>query len=311
GSTLTYALGRRGQVSAKGLLTGEAVGFYGTGEGTPAVEVADATAHGGSYVRDSANNSLAWAPRVVSPQVGDALGVYHLLARLRTQDVSATAVNVRIKADEDLDPWYTDVGTAKSVGTYFGPYVQPFAAGNTWTVVDAGQVSIPPFAAGALSDPAQLYVVPRPEIVGSGVTTYEADADWQMLLPVDGSLLLGVVNNPSNSVGAVTGQWLWVYLDGLLLNRAGAGDGPSWSYSLEGSSTPNPGHGGGGPGTQGTGAINVNSAADAALTLDPSLQLSGQVGGVNQIAAVVYDQNAAVLGLYAEVQYSPLYLYPR
>jgi hypothetical protein len=41
------------------------------------------------------------------------------------------------------------------------------------------------------------------------------------------------------------------------------------------------------------------------------LQISGQVGGINQVAAVVYDQNAAVLPLYAEMQYSPLYLYPR
>jgi hypothetical protein len=135
-----------------------------------------------------------------------------------------------------------------------------------------------------------------------------------MLLPVDGSLVLGVVNNPGNGPAAVSGQWLWVYLDGLLSNRAGAGDGPAWSYSLEALPLANPGHGGGGPGTQSTGSINVNSAADGALLLDPSLTLSGPgaaFGGINQMAAVVYDQNAAVLPLYAEVQYSPLYLYPR
>jgi hypothetical protein len=106
----------------------------------------------------------------------------------------------------------------------------------------------------------------------------------------------------------------------LLLNRAGVGDTAATTYSLETTPQANPAHGGGGPGTQGTGVINVNSGADPALTLDPTLgvaAISNAVGtaaggvGVNQLAGYVADGVGAVLPLHAEVSYSPLYLYPR
>lgn len=92
---------------------------------------------------------------------------------------------------------------------------------------------------------------------------------WQCLLPVDGSLLLGVTNNPSNASGAVTASWLWHYIDGLLTTRGGPGDGPASTYSVETAAQPSVAHSGGGPGTQSTGAINVNLGADPYLTLDP------------------------------------------
>ncbi|HEX5571941.1 MAG TPA: hypothetical protein VFX31_11160, partial [Ktedonobacterales bacterium] len=114
--------------------------------------------------------------------------------------------------------------------------------------------------------------------------------------------------------------WLWVYQDGLLLNRAALGDAAAATYSLESAPLPNPGHAGGGPGTSATGAINVNSGADPALILDPTLSVAAVANatgtaaggsGVNQLAGYVADNAGAVLPLYAEVQYSPLYLYPR
>ncbi len=70
--------------------------------------------------------------------------------------------------------------------------------------------------------------------------------------------MYGVLNNPSNASAAIFAQYVWAYIDGLLVNRAG-----------------------GGPGTANTGVVNVNSGADPYLTVDPTLELSGQ-GGVNQ-----------------------------
>jgi hypothetical protein len=135
-------------------------------------------------------------------------------------------------------------------------------------------------------------------------------------LPIDGSLLVGLVNNPSNGGITVAGQWLWTYLDGLLVNRAAVGDAASATYSVESAPLPNPARGAGGPGTSTTGVINVNRAADPYLILDPAVSLAAATSaaggsGVNQLAGYVADQAGAVLPLHVELQYSPLYLYPR
>jgi hypothetical protein len=150
-----------------------------------------------------------------------------------------------------------------------------------------------------------------------------ARCNAQLLLPIDGSLVMGLLNNPSNAPFSVSNQWLWVYHDGLLLNRSAVGDAAASTYSLESAPLPHPQAAGGGPGTSSSGVINVNSGADPALLLDPTLALaaisiaSGAVAnaaggsGVNQLAGVVTDNAGAVLPLHAEVVYSPLYLYPR
>lgn len=57
--------------------------------------------------------------------------------------------------------------------------------------------------------------------------------------------------------------------------------------------------------------MNVNSGADPALLLDPTLNGANGIDGVNQLVAVVSDQAGEVLPLFAEVVYSPLYLEPR
>jgi hypothetical protein len=56
--------------------------------------------------------------------------------------------------------------------------------------------------------------------------------------------------------------------------------------------------------------VNVNSAADPYLTLDPMLG-AWNGAGVNQAVAVIADEQATVLPLQIEVLYSPLYLEPR
>jgi len=123
-----------------------------------------------------------------------------------------------------------------------------------------------------------------------------------MLLPVDGSVLVGVLNNAANATFDVSNRWLWWYLDGL-------GERAAWSFSVEAAPLPAPAHAGGGPGTQGTGAISVNPAADARLILDPGQQINGV--SINQCAAYMTDGAGGVLPLHAEITYTPLYLYPR
>jgi hypothetical protein len=314
GSTLGYAIGRRGSYAASFQGAAPSIGVFNTMFSPQATPVLDATSYGGYYVKATVNNSTGWNPRAFSPKATDALGVYHLLTRYRTQDATPAGVQVRVRTEENLDPWYAAVATLRSIGTYWGPYVSPLAAGNVWTVCDAGQAALPPFARGALRDDSQMYEIPRPEWVGTTGGGAEGDSSWMALLPVDGSLLAGIVNNPANNgIAAVTNQWLWSYFDGLLTSRAAAGDGPGWTYSLEGLvALASPGHGGGGAGTQGTGNINVNSAADPSLTLDPSLVGgAGQSGGINQMVGYIADSAGAVLPLHAEIQYSPLYLWPR
>jgi hypothetical protein len=130
---------------------------------------------------------------------------------------------------------------------------------------------------------------------------------WAALVPVDGGLLTALVNNPSNAPFAVTNSWLWTYFDGL--GMAAGGD-PAWTYSLEASAQPNAARGAAGPGTQTSGNINVNSGADPALTLDPTLENAAGVSA-NQLVALLTDNNAAVLGIACEISYTPLYLWPR
>jgi hypothetical protein len=127
--------------------------------------------------------------------------------------------------------------------------------------------------------------------------------NWQLLLPIDGSLLVGVVNNAANAPFTVTQQWLWLYVDGLLVNRAAVSDGPSWTYSVETGPQANPGRGAGGAGTQSTGTINANYGADPYLTLDPAIS-----AGVNQLAGVIADQAGTVLPMACDLVYTPLYL---
>jgi hypothetical protein len=310
GASINYALARRGSVSSAAVLTAPSIGYYGTTftpQGTP---VLDAAGYGGYYVKATVGTG-GWNPRGFSPRASDVAGVYHVFTRYKTADPTPAGVQVRAKTEESLDPWYGSAGTLRNGGTYYGPFQNPLSAAGAWTICDAGPVTLPPFPHGALRDDTQVYEVPRGEWVGTTGGGSEGDASWLCLLPVDGSLLLGVVNYPGNSqVASVTNQWLWGYLDGLLTSRAQANDGPGWTYSWESAAVPNAAHGFGGAGSLSTGAVNINSAADPYLVLDPALTLAG-ASGVNQLVGYASDQAGAVLPFYGEISYSPLYLWPR
>ncbi|HEX8995403.1 MAG TPA: hypothetical protein VF812_05195 [Ktedonobacterales bacterium] len=318
-TVLSYAIGRRAQASANARLVGGSHGFYGSGLSPQSTAILDASAYGGYYPQALVNPS--WNPRGFSFPPSDLLGVYHLFSRFQTAQAAGNLGNVetRVVTQQKQNGWYGTIGDADQLGAYNGPWSFPISQSATWTAVDSGQVNVPALPAGALTDLTQNELTPRPQWQDTTAGGSTCKSNWQALIPVDGALLVGVVNNPSNGVVTVTNSWLWVYHDGLLANRAGVGDTASATYSVESTALANPGHAGGGPGTTSSGPINVNSGADPYLTLDPSVSCAAVSGsttaaggsGVNQLAAVVADGVGAVLAFAAEIQYSPLYLYPR
>lgn len=319
GATLTWALGRRARASAQARLVGETLGYYGAALTPTTTPTRSAGAWSGFYAAALVNPG--WNPRAFSFAAADAPGVYHLLHRFWSAQTAGNLANltVRVVAEQKNGAWYGALTGSDLLGAYNGPYVAaPLSASSTWTLVDAGQVNVPAFPSGALTDLTRNYLTPRPQWTDATAGGAMARCDWQALLPVDGSLLVGVVNNPGNAPYAVTAEWLWAYVDGLLTNRAGVGDAASLTYSIEAAPLANPAVGAGGPGTATTGAINLNSGADPYLTLDPTVGCAADVGGLavggagaNQLVGYVADNSGAVLPLHVELQYSPLYLYPR
>jgi hypothetical protein len=320
GATLGYAIGRRAQSSALAKLVGASLGDSRAAASPQSTPTLDAGSYGGYAIAALVNPG--WNPRAFSFAPSDALGVFHLLSRFQSAQSAGNLANVqtRVVTQQKRAAWWGSLTNLDQLGAYFGPWSAPLSASATWTPCDAGQASVPALPVGALTDLTASFLTPRTQWEDTTAGGSTCHCNWQLLLPIDGALLVGVVNNPANAPFGVTTQWLWVYHDGLLLNRAGVGDSAATTYSLETTPSANPGHGGGGPGTQGTGVINVNSGADPTLILDPTLAVaavSTAVGvaaggsGVNQLAGYVADGVGAVLPLHAEIAYSPLSLYPR
>jgi hypothetical protein len=324
GATLSYALGRRAQASANAQLAAASIGFFGTALSPTATAVLDSASYGGFFVTALMNPS--WNPRAFSFAPSDALGVYHLFSRFYTAQSLGNLANVqtRVVTQQKSGAWFGALTNSDQFGAYYGPLVAPLTASTTWTPCDSGQANVPALPVGATTDLTQNYLTPRAQWgdnTGGGST---ARVNWQLLLPVDGAALIGTLINASNAPFAVTTQWLWSYLDGLLVNRSellnGETLGEGATYSLETAPTAAAGHAGGGAGTTGTGAISINNNADPYLTLDPNISaaaVSGASGtaaggvGVNQFAGFIADNAGTVLALHAEMQYTPLYLYPR
>ncbi len=309
-NALSFGIGRLGRFSPSAQLVGHVHGFYGSALSPQAIAVLDSTAFWGYYVQ--ALVQASWNPRCFSFKTADLRGIFHLLGRFLTKQLLGNLANVqlRVTASQQIDPWFNKSDQSDVLSTYYGPFAALFAASNAWTVADAGQMAIPPYPQGALTDPSALYHVPRvqwQDLTGGGSN---GQTDWELLLPIDGSLVVGVVNNPSNGAYTVANSWIWSYFDGLLINRAAVGDGPSWTYSLETSSLAAPSKGAGGPGTQNTGFVNVNSGADPYLIVDPTIGSSAWPGA-NQLGAYITDASGTVLPFVSEVSYAPLYLWPR
>ncbi|HEX6819433.1 MAG TPA: hypothetical protein VF120_13735, partial [Ktedonobacterales bacterium] len=307
GSALSFAIGRAGQTNKSAQLAGSAHGWYTAALSPQSVPVLDSGSYGGYYDSTTVTGS-GWSPRAFSPTPASAPGIYHVFGRFKTAQTAGNLGNVQVRAlaNEKSNPWYGTLDASDQLGAYYGPYSAPVTAQNAWTVADAGQVSIPPFNQGAQTDPTQRYVTPRQQWVDNTGGGSSCSLNWEALIPVDGSLLVGVLNNAGNAPTTFASKWLMAYFDGLLVNRASAQDGPAWLLSTEAAAIPNPAHAGGGPGTQTTGTINVNSGADPYLTVDPTL-----AGGVNILVASVTDGAGDVLPIVGELVYAPLYLAPR
>jgi hypothetical protein len=155
-STLSFALGRAGKSSANADLVGASSGWYGLILTPQSTAVLDPASYGGYFAKATVTSG-GWNPRAFSPKAGDSPGTFHLLARFQTAQMLANLANVAVRAvtQQRLLSWFGDTvnGGSDQLGSYFGPFSSPIVASNTWTVVDSGQVVLPPFAAGALTDP--------------------------------------------------------------------------------------------------------------------------------------------------------------
>ena len=311
--TITLMLGRKQTTLATAQLVAASIGAYPTAYTPVTTALLDSGSWSGYYIQANVGSSGWNAFPGMTPTAADVAGVYHLIARVRSAESSGNlpSVGVRVVTGQQTDSGLKVVSGTDIVGQSFGPWVYPLTAANTWQVVDAGQALLPPFPQGALTNPANLFLTPRTQWQDTSGSSANGNTDWQALLPIDGSLLMASLNNPGNSSGAVTNSWLWVYADGLLLNRGGQGDIAAWTLSTETSATPNPANGASGVGNSGTGSLNVNPAADPCLTLDPAQDGANGVTGVNQMVAILADQAGSVYPVFTEISYSPLYLYPR
>jgi hypothetical protein len=308
---------QRGQASANGLMVGAPQGAQvaNSGSSVPTITAALDSASYGGYYLSFLLTSAGFNPRCFSFAAADMLGVYHLFSRAWTAESGANLANVmtRVVTQQRSQAWFGQSNGSDQIRAYNGLYSAPLTNGSAWMAVDSGQVNGPALPSGALVDPTQNFLTPRSQwedLTGGGATFH---AGWQALILVDGSLLLGVLNNPSNGVGTVTTSWLWQYIDGLLTTRGGPGNGPASTYSVEAVSLQAAAHSGGGPGTQNTGALNINMGADPFLTLDPqqaAVSAAGTFAGVlgtNQLAGFITDTAGDVLPLACDLIYTPLY----
>jgi hypothetical protein len=280
GQSGTIYLGRRATSSAGMLMIGNTL--------PGATPTLDSGSYGGY------NTLQNPGPFSFSAQV--ETGVFHLLARVKT--ANATYASVYLQPDiVELNP--ADIGRAR------GPQIYPFAAQNTWTLADIGQVILPPFPLSTLTDPTKISGFASSVSGGPGAGS-QLTANLITLVPVDGKIGVFQLSNGSND-NSITAQWFYVYSDSLSLGT---------SYSVESVAIPNPAHGGSmaanlsyASGTE----YGVSNIADSILTVDPNLStLVGSTTnrGVNQFAIIAADNAATLWPVAVELVYSPLYLYP-
>ena len=267
----------------------------------------DSGSYGGYLTRSPAASTSAQSNMVyVWPNPGAAVGTYHLIERAQTSQSAGNLGNVsaRLAAFE---------GVAGGIGTqanFFNGYVAgQLAASATWAQVDHGTLFAPIFTAASLGDLSQQYesCYGQWQDTTAGGSTFSFGVPW--LLPVDADVLGATLINPTNG-GALTAFWLWAYSDALGQN-SGSGNGFAWGFSGEATALPVPAHSVGGPGTQTTGQPSINPSASPYLTLDPQAGANTGAPGVNQLVASLVDQSGALPPLHCEIQYTPIYLYPR
>lgn len=307
GQALPFVLARRRRAGSTARLIGGATSGF--------LQALDATAWGGCYAQTS-NTGANVVQGFLPPNTGDAYGAYHLYARLWSSET--------VFSRQTLQPVVRQVG-ATSPWSYYtsapGALVSsPFRASSLWSVLDAGQVRYPPAAGGVLADPA-VYPL-RTQLATTDTASRTERANWHALIPIDGDVLVGQVSAPAGLLGALSAQYLWLYVDGLGVARGGAA-GTTLSVSGVGGAGAQaaPSRGLNAQGLQSGTSIDPSTlwytatlGADPYLTLDPTVTVpSGPGAGqaVNQLVAQISDASGTVLPVALQLRYSPLYLYPR
>lgn len=275
----------------------------------------DSLAYGGYDVVYPAGTTAA-SPRVFVSSPGDQSGFYDLVTRAQTGQSSGNLgnLNARIIAGQVSGALSSLSSSPQVLAAYYSAYLnKPFAYQNAWTVMSVGPLWIPIFAVGSLVNPATYGLDLNSQFTDATSGGSSLQANWQLLLPADGSLLVGTFITPSNASPPATFVWAWVYADEIGMQQGQAPAVWTWGTTTNGA-LPAPSAGVGGSGTLTSGYLNVNQAADSALTLDPTLGIVGvsaAAGGINQLAGYVSDDSGDVIEMFTEIAYSPLYLYPR
>jgi hypothetical protein len=292
GTSLALYAGRRAQAGAGARLVG--AGVVAAPDGVNDSMVLDTSCWSG-YRAVYKNVAGDYEPVFVSGQVGDCLGMYHLLLRAKVVDTPSTSQNMNALAYLLQSAWLGNAAHTDRLGVYQSPFIFPFT-GTGFTIVDAGQVTLPPFPLATMADPTQIYTTAAAQCTTAST---EMDADWGALVPVDGDLLAAKFQPSSTTT--LTG-WIWLYFDGLSMQNAGQA---SVGFSVESGPLANAAHAGGG--AYATVAPGVTSVGDAVPRIDPQVA-TVNAAGVNQWVVVAYDSSANVLPIACMVSYAPLYL---
>lgn len=305
--TLEIYAGRRGQSGDVGPLAGNIPNAQA------ASSVVASTAYGGWYQLSPAVSGAGFTAFDLGSSLGQVLtnlkGTYHSLARLQSRQTTGNIANV-----------YSNVQVRENLNGLDGPNLTANAAqvvltvGQAWQTVDLGLVNLPPSPQGSLQDPSKVNVRPQlnwEDLTGGGSVAWFNSFAY---VPVDSSVVIATFYIPTAVNG---GPAYWSYIDGTTPSN------PNWTWNsgvnAVGSGNfglANPAQGLGGTGTLSSTGCSVNPASDPFLTLDPSLTgANSAYGGVNQIVVSIADGSTSgalpALPVLGELQYSPLYLYPR
>ncbi len=262
----------------------------GSLNGGTIAQIVDATASNNVTLQ---YRTVGAVPMTVQGTAGDVVGVYHLFARIRMYDSTFATQTAQITIYETPNLWSGDMTQVR--GYAQSPVITPWT-GNLMQVIDCGLLTLPPFAKATEANLSGIYETP---FIAIPNTTNGVDVDWLALVPVDTEIAIAQFSTAGMSV-SLTG-WVWLYFDGTWQMQ---GQGSSISWSLETAAAPDVALAGGGPGAA-TGSVPIPNG-DGGVWVDPSIS-----SGVNQFVVVLTDDLANVLPLATQVEYQPLYLYPR
>lgn len=301
--SLLFYVGRLSRSAGAGALISRATPVGGN---TFDTMILDATSWGGCAMRAGANWTSWQAPGDFSYPWNKLVmqnwrGTYHLLVRYKPAGSVAnlTGLVAYSESSPDLIAGVTQTTTA----------VKLFTASGSYQTGDCGQVAIPATSSGGLQDTSLLNASVGPQFAPVTGDLFNVCA----LVPVDGSLLTGTWNLGSS---IAQNEYGWLYVDGL---PQGA-DTPAWRWNqganaltapTYSSAIPNPATALGGSATASIGQASVNPGCDPVMLLDPTTTVGGNA--VNQMVVWWNDANATqnTLAIYGQIDYTPLYLWPR